>query len=123
RQGIKSVIFVPMAVSGELVGFVGLDSTRMEMHWTDDAISLLKIVAAIIGDAMERRQSEDALRKENAFNNALFNASGAVIIVLDTEGRIIRFNPAAEEVTGLTSAETIGHCPWDIFVPRDERAG
>jgi PAS domain S-box-containing protein len=122
RQGIKSVIFVPMAVSGELVGFVGLDSTRMEMHWTDDAISLLKIVAAIIGDAMERRQSEDALRKENAFNNALFNASGAVIIVLDTEGRIIRFNPAAEEVTGLSSAETIGHCPWDVFVPRDERA-
>ncbi len=122
RQGIKSVIFVPMAVSGELVGFVGLDSTRMEMHWTEDAISLLKIVAAIIGDALERRQAEDALRKENAFTSALFNASGAVIIVLDTEGRIIRFNPAAEEVTGLNSAETLGHCPWDVFVPRDERA-
>jgi PAS domain S-box-containing protein len=122
KQGIKSVIFVPMAVSGDLVGFVALDSTRMEMHWTDDAISLLKIVAAIIGDAMERRQAEDALRKENAFTNALFNASGAVIIVLDTEGRIIRFNPAAEEVTGLSSVDTIGHAPWDLFVPRDERA-
>ncbi len=122
REGIKSIIFVPMAVSGELVGFVGLDSTRMEMHWTEDAIALLKIVAAIIGDAMERRQAEDALRKENAFTNALFNASGAVIIVLDTEGRIIRFNPAAEDVTGLTAAETIGRCPWDVFVPRDERA-
>src|SRR5688572_20141044 len=98
EQGIKSVIFVPMAVSGELVGFIGLDSTRMEMHWTEDAISLLKIVAAIIGDAMDRRETEDALRQENAFTNALFSASGAVLIVLDTEGRIIRFNPAAEEV-------------------------
>lgn len=122
QQGIKSVIFVPMAVSGELVGFIGLDSTRMEMHWTEDAIALLKIVAAIIGDAMERRQAEDALRKENAFTNALLNASGAVFIVLDTEGRIIRHNAAAELVTGLCAEEASGHCPWDLFVPRDERA-
>lgn len=123
QQGIKSVIFVPMAVSGELVGYIGLDSTRMEMQWTDDAIALLKIVAAIIGDAMERRETEDALRQENAFNNALFSASGAVLIVADTEGRIIRFNQAAEEVTGLTADEAAGHCPWDLFVPRDEGPG
>jgi PAS domain S-box-containing protein len=123
QQGIKSVIFVPMAVSGELVGFIGLDSTRLEMHWTEDAISLLKIVAAIIGDAMDRRETEDALRQENAFTNALFSASGAVLIVLDTEGRIIRFNPAAEEVTGLSADEAASHCPWELFVPRDEEPG
>jgi len=123
EQGVKSVIFVPMAVQGELVGFIGLDSTRTEMQWSDDAISLLKIVAAIMGDAMERRDAEDALRHENAFSYGLFSASGAVLVVMDTEGRIIRFNPAAEEVTGLTAAETTGHCPWDLFVPRDEQAG
>ena len=123
RQGVKSVIFVPMAVQGELVGFIGLDSTRSEMQWSEDAISLLKIVAAIIGDAMERRDAEDALRRENAFSYGLFSASGAVLVVMDTEGRIIRFNPAAEEVTGLTAEETTGHCPWELFVPRDEQAG
>ena len=121
-QGIKSVIFVPMAVGGELVGFIGLDSTRMPMQWTEDAISLLKIVAAIIADALERRRAEDALRKENAFTSALFNAAGAVIIVLDHEGRIVRFNPAAESVTGLSASSVVGHCPWDLFVARDERA-
>lgn len=122
EQGIKSVIFVPMAVQGELVGFIGLDSTRLEMHWTEDAIALLKIVAAIIGDAMERREVEDALRRENAFSYALFSGTGAVLIVLDTEGHIIRFNPAAELLTGLSSAETEGCCPWDLFVPRDDQS-
>jgi PAS domain S-box-containing protein len=121
RQGIKSVIFVPMAVGGELVGFIGLDSVRMEMQWTEDAISLLKIVAAIIADGLERRRTEDALRRENAFNHALLNGAGAVIIVLDAEGRIVRFNPAAEAVTGLTAGEAAGHCPWELFVPRDEQ--
>lgn len=119
-QGIKSVILVPMAVQGELVGYIGLDSTRTEMQWTEDAISLLKIVAAIIGDAMERRDAEDALRRENAFSYALFSATGALLIVLDTEGRIIRFNPSAEYITGLTTTEAEGCCPWDLFVPRDE---
>ncbi len=123
EQGIKSIIFVPMAVQGELVGFIGLDSTRMEMHWTEDAISLLKIVAAIIGDAMERRDTEDALRRENAFSYALFSATGALLIVLDTEGHIIRFNPAAELLTGLSAAQAEGCSPWDLFVPRDEQDG
>jgi PAS domain S-box-containing protein len=123
EQGIKSIIFVPMAVQGELVGFIGLDSTRMEMHWTEDAIALLKIVAAIIGDAMERRDTEDALRRENAFSYALFSATGALLIVLDTEGHIIRFNPAAELLTGLTAAEAENCSPWDLFVPRDEQDG
>ena len=123
EQGIKSVIFLPMAVQGELVGFIGLDSTRTEMHWTEDAISLLKIVAAIMGDAMERREGEESLRRENAFSYALFSATGAVLIVLDTEGRIIRFNPTAELLTGLSAAEAESCSPWDLFVPRDEQAG
>lgn len=121
-QGIKSVILVPMAVSGDLVGFIGLDSTRTEMQWTEDAISLLKVVAAIIADALDRRNTEDELRQENAFNNALFNASGAVIIVLDQEGHIVRFNPAAEQVTGIVATDALGKLPWELFVPRDERS-
>jgi PAS domain S-box-containing protein len=70
---------------------------------------------------LERRRTEDALRRENAFNHALLNGAGAVIIVLDADGRIVRFNPAAEAVTGLTAGEAAGHCPWDLFVPRDEQ--
>lgn len=120
-QGIKSVIFVPMAVGGRLVGFIGLDSTQMEMHWTEDAISLLKIVGGILADALDRRRAEDALRKENDFTQALLNATGALFIVLDAEGRIVRFNHAAETVSGYAQEDVVGKLPWDLFIPRDER--
>jgi PAS domain S-box-containing protein len=121
-QGIKSVIFVPMAVGGKLVGFIGLDSTQYEMQWTEDAISLLKIVGGILADALDRRRAEDALRKENDFTQALLNASGAIFIVLNAEGRIVRFNHAAETTCGFGFDEVKGKAPWDLFIPRDERA-
>ncbi len=122
QQGIKSVIFVPMAVGGQLVGFIGLDSTRLEMQWTEDAISLLKIVGGILADALDRRRAEDALRKENDFTQALLNATGALFIVLNAEGKIVRFNQTAEGVSGYMLEDVQGKAPWDVFVPRDERA-
>ncbi|MDB6072153.1 MAG: putative signal transduction histidine kinase [Verrucomicrobiales bacterium] len=121
-QGIKSVIFVPMAVGGQLVGFIGLDSTQHEMHWTEDAISLLKIVGGILADALDRRRAEDALRKENDFTQALLNATGAIFIVLDAVGKIVRFNHAAETASGYMVDDVKGRAPWDLFIPRDERA-
>ncbi len=121
-QGIKSVIFVPMAVGGKLVGFIGLDSTQYEMQWTEDAISLLKIVGGILADALDRRRAEDALRKENDFTQALLNATGAIFIVLNAEGKIVRFNHAAGTACGYGFDEVKGKAPWDLFIPRDERA-
>ena len=120
-QGIKSVIFVPMAVGGKLVGFIGLDSTQYEMQWTEDAISLLKIVGGILADALDRRRAEDALRKENDFTQALLNATGAIFIVLNAEGKIVRFNHAAGTACGYGFDEVKGKAPWDLFIPRDER--
>lgn len=121
-QGIRSVIFVPLAVGGELVGFIGLDSTVREMTWTDDAISLLKIVGGILADALDRRRAEDALRKENDFTQALLNATGALFIVLDSKGQVVRFNQAAENASGYTAGEAAGRTPWDLFLPSGERA-
>jgi PAS domain S-box-containing protein len=109
-----------MAVGGELVGFLGFDSTRMEMEWTQDAITLLNIVGAIIADALQRKASEDELRKEATFSTAVLNSSGAMCIVLNTSAQIVRFNTAAEQVTGYTAAEVLGRPPWDLFISKDE---
>ncbi len=122
RQQIKSIILLPMAVGGELVGFLGFDSTRMEMRWTQDAISLLNIVGTIFADALQRKRTEDAMRKEASFTSALLNSSGVIFIVLDNAGRIVRFNPAAEQATGCYCDEVCGRTPWDVFIPRDEAA-
>ena len=115
RAGIKSVIFLPMAIGGELVGFLGFDSTKKEITWTQDAISLLNIMGTLIAEALRRKESEDAMRKETIFTNGLLNGSGTLFVVLDSHGRVVRFNPAAEAVSGYGFDEVFGFTPWSKF--------
>ncbi|MDE2121562.1 MAG: GAF domain-containing protein, partial [Betaproteobacteria bacterium] len=66
----------------------------------------------------------DAARGASApvFADALFDALGAIALVIDADGRIVRMNRAAEEFTGHSSAQACGEpFYWERFVPPAER--
>jgi PAS domain S-box-containing protein len=65
-QQIQSLILVPMASRKSLYGFMRLDSVRTEKAWPDHIIILLKIVGDIFANALERRQTEEILRKSES---------------------------------------------------------
>lgn len=55
------------------------------------------------------------------FADALFDAIGAVVLVLDTDGRIVRMNRAAERWIGNASAQACAEpFYWERFIPPDE---
>jgi PAS domain S-box-containing protein len=56
------------------------------------------------------------LAKERDFIAAVLQASGALVIVLDPEGRIVSSNRACEQVTGYSNDELRGKIFWDVFV-------
>lgn len=51
------------------------------------------------------------------FLNAIIENVGALVIVLDQDGRIYRFNAACEKLSEFTFAEVEGQFPWDILLP------
>ncbi|WP_324780969.1 bifunctional diguanylate cyclase/phosphodiesterase [Thiobacillus sedimenti] len=61
------------------------------------------------------------LRKLTQLQNAILERAAALVVVLDREGRIRRFNRACEDLTGYTFAEVEGRCAWDVLLPPDER--
>ena len=61
------------------------------------------------------------LAKERDFIAAVLQASGALVVVLDTSGRIVRCNQAAEQVTGYSSEELHGRILWDVFISEGRR--
>jgi PAS domain S-box-containing protein len=63
-----------------------------------------------------RRMSEQALETEHAFVAAVLDIVGALVVVLDRDGRIVRFNRACEATTGYTFAEVRGLPFWNLFV-------
>lgn len=56
------------------------------------------------------------LRRERDFLTTMFELAGALLLVLDHQGRIIRFNPACETLTGYRAAAVKGKYVWELFL-------
>jgi len=78
-------------------------------------------VQAIFRDITERKHAEQELARERQFSNAVIQTAGALIVVLDTQGRIVQFNRACEEATGLSIKEMKGRSSWEVLIPPEER--
>lgn len=61
RQGIQSVLVVPMLSQGRLTGFLGFDSVRNVQVWHDVELRQLQMAAEIIQNALDRCQMERRL--------------------------------------------------------------
>lgn len=73
--------------------------------------------AAAAGEGGEGVASQDeALRRERDYMAAILDTAAALVVVLDTQGRIVRFNRACEKTTGYRFAEVRDRCFWDIFL-------
>ncbi len=69
-----------------------------------------------------RRDAEEALRRHRDLHRAIVDTAAALIAVFDSEGHVVAFNPAAENLTGVRFEETNGRPFWEIFVPESEEA-
>ncbi len=74
-------------------------------------------------DIADRERAEEAVRKERDFSAAVLDTAGALIVVLDKEGRITRFNRACEALTGYSAAEVLGRAFWEFLIPPEELPG
>ena len=73
-------------------------------------------------DITDLKQTQEALEKERNVVAAMLDTVGALVIVLDDEGRIIRFNRACEQSTGRTLSDVAGKRVWDLFIPEEDSA-
>src|SRR5580692_9623656 len=71
-------------------------------------------------DITDLKQTEEALQEERNVVSAILDTVGALVVVLDPEGRIIRFNRACEQMTGYLFAEVQGRFIWDLFLLPEE---
>ncbi len=63
RQGIQSLLAVPMEYQGKVIGLLGFDSVRKEKTWPHDSVALLRVVASIIINAQENKRADESLRR------------------------------------------------------------
>lgn len=70
---------------------------------------------------LEKAEKDLELRRQRDFAEGLIHTAQAVVLVLDQEARVVRFNPYVETLTGRALAEVVGRGWFEVFVPEHER--
>jgi PAS domain S-box-containing protein len=78
---------------------------------------LSKVIVSLI-DITERKQTEIALYESEAKMRAIADSARDAILMMDPQGRIIYWNPAAEHIFGFTNAEAMGQNLHKLIVPQ-----
>ena len=66
-------------------------------------------------------QDARALRNERDFVSAVVDNSAALVVILDPQGRILRFNESCERVSGYSLDDVTGKAFWDVLTDPDAR--
>lgn len=135
--GAKSLIEVPVFTRGEMGteepvqldwwGVIGFDDYLTERQWTGAEIDALKIVAGLVGAAVQRQRSDQIMRDSEALYRRAISAAGAVPYYQDYA--LKRYTFIGEEIFDLTGFPASEMTPdlWDLLVHdsiiRGEAAG
>lgn len=82
-QDIKSLLVLPVVAEGALAGFVGLDNVEAAKEWLEKDIALVRVMAEILGSALERQrlfERQAAMAEENI---ALYRQAGERLAQLE----------------------------------------
>ncbi len=78
-------------------------------------------IHGIAFDITDLKRTEEELQEERNVVTAILDTVGALVVVLDREGRIVRLNRACEQITGRTFDEVQGKRIWDFFAAPEEK--
>ncbi|MEX2489087.1 MAG: PAS domain S-box protein [Pseudomonadales bacterium] len=68
-----------------------------------------------------RMASEEAARAGRELSDRVIDTVQSIILVLDKQGRIVRYNAFMERLTGIPVSEVEGRDWFSVFIPEDDR--
>jgi PAS domain S-box-containing protein len=114
-QHYDSVALIPIRNKDHAVGHLQL-SARKKGHFFLSNIELLEDIASHIGEALQRRQAEEALVKAHHRLKSLIENSPLAVITFDREAHISSWSGQAEALFGWRAEEVLGkridEIPW-----------
>jgi PAS domain S-box-containing protein len=130
KEGWHSFMSAPI-ISGTSVSAVITLLSHENDYFRKDHLNLILHICNQIGIAIhnvtlykgiqqelkDRIRAEEELKREKAFSESIIETANALIVGIDTDGKIIFFNKAAEKITGYTKEEVLGKDWFTRFVP------
>jgi PAS domain S-box-containing protein len=124
RAGLMTAVAFPLAVGDGCEGVIEF-LTRGVNEPNGEISAMFATVGAQLAQYLDRRRREHAesMRQHAQLDRTrgYLDAAGALIVVLDREGRVLLANARACSVVGLDEPEMIGNDWFSIAVPKSGR--
>jgi PAS domain S-box-containing protein len=116
------LVLAPLVDDGEVSGIINvmIDASERVRAQQDLEQHRDRLEEMVNQRTAELRSTNQELAREQSFSSAVLDTAGALVVVLDREGRIVRFNQACEEITGWDADEVRGKPFWDLFLLEEQ---
>jgi PAS domain S-box-containing protein len=108
REGMKSVVALPLEAAGSMLGIMAFSSVRTQRDWSNELIQRLRLVGQVFANALLRRRAEQALLASEQNYREIFNAANDAIFIHDPgTGAILDVNRTMLELFGCTYEQAL----------------
>jgi PAS domain S-box-containing protein len=114
----KGFAAVPIFVNGQYWGFLGFGETRFERAWSAPEMEALKAAAALLGAAIEREGTDEALRESEERFERLSAATFEGIAITEA-GRVFDANEQMARLLAGELRDLVGRAVQDFVAPAD----
>jgi PAS domain S-box-containing protein len=105
--GIKAYACFPLHVQGRLVGVLSFGSRHLP-RLDDTLLHLIRIICDLVADAIDRKQSEQAVAQSERHLRQVLDNLFAFVGVLTPEGVLLEANRAPLEAAGISFDDVYG---------------
>lgn len=121
KYGFRPSLFVPIFSEQELIGTLGLlGGKNEEKQWRGDHVLLLKFMANILANFLQRKYSEDAYEEVTQYLQQIFQSSPFPMLFFDNQNNIQMLNEKFIELFGYTSDDLKTLNDWWTVAYSDE---
>ena len=115
---LDNVLFAPLVIDGQPLGLLGLANKPGD--FTDNDARMASAFGELAAIALKNSRTLESLKhSEERFRSLTQSASDGIVSV-DSSGKIVYWNKAAEHVFGYSADEMIGK-PLDAIMPENTR--
>ncbi|MBI5970785.1 MAG: diguanylate cyclase [Deltaproteobacteria bacterium] len=119
-EGVCSALAVTLRVNGDVLGILCVDD-RKKRVFTDRHKDLIKLFSSQAAYAIEKFKLMHEVGESLTKLEGVFDDSGDMIIVADTDGRILKFSKGGTRILGYSHHEVVGRNVEEFYADREER--
>jgi PAS domain S-box-containing protein len=122
RDGTRLLAFVPLVISGEVVGCIGFHRIRSAKRLAEPQLRRLRLVGDMIAEAMARRGAQVSLEhSEVRFAQVVAAALDGFAMIGET-GIVLDWTAQTEKILGFPRGEVLGSPFTSIVAERDRES-